>query len=63
MNEDVTKIVEALKEMGFRVVALEDKTYAPYPVISISVVNEKWAEANCQHRGWKDTDSNEKETL
>jgi hypothetical protein len=46
MNESVNKIAEALKAMGFRVVAAEDKTCMPYPVINISVVSEKWAEAN-----------------
>jgi hypothetical protein len=46
MNEEAEKIVETLKKMGYRVVTLEDKSCMAYPVINISIVPAKWAQAN-----------------
>jgi predicted GTPase len=46
MNEKAEIIVKTLKEMGYRVVTLEDKSCMAYPAINISIVPERWAQAN-----------------
>jgi hypothetical protein len=63
MNEQVKKITEALESMGFRVVAMKDDTCTSFPVISVSVVDEKWAQSHCPYRKWETTTSDKMETI
>jgi hypothetical protein len=46
MTKNVEKISAALKELGYTVVEVQDKSFTTCPFITFTVAKEKWVEKN-----------------